>query len=763
MPSSGWPRQPFIGIAFSAISGIAIADCAPSTSATTIVLVIGLGVCGLVLRRTFFTYLIVSAAFFYLHSARVTDSSGLRLARAIGSGVNAVSVRGVVVSEPKTAASSTATFLLALETLDLDGVPNPARGRLLVRWKHEIEFGDEVELFGTVEPIPGARNPGEFDLRAYLVREDVHRQLFVRYAENGRLVRHTRGNLLMRAAQRSRAWLRQTLTRDLDDSPDVQGLINGMVLGLRHQTPDDIEEPFQQTGTLHLFAVAGLHVGIVAQLLWLLAKIARLPRKWATALIIPLLFFYAAVTGFHTASVRAAVMSGILLSGVFVERRVFALNSLAIAAVALLVWDTNELFTVGYQLSFSVVATILLGAEPTFRFLRRRLAADPFLPRVLFNRAGRARDRITWWLARAGSVSFASWIGSSPLMFWYYHLVTPISLFANLAVVPIAFFVLAGALVSVVFAPLSTALSVIFNNANWCLSQAILFLVHLFSLLPIGHLYLQRPHWPTGARLEITALDLGTGAAIHLRTSQQDWLIDAGSRRDFRRTVREYLRARGTNRLDGLLLSHGDAAHIGGAADVLEVFCPRHVFDTAAHDRSPLHRRFTEVVQARGVSVNFCATGDHFSLGHGVEAQVLFPPRGFEADAADDQAVVLQLIVEGKIRVLLMSDSGDATERALLGSGADLRSDLLIKGQHRSGVSASPDFLEAVKPDVIIATSRDFPESERLQDDWLAAVRARGVRLLRQDETGAVTVEVFRNRWEARGYLTPEILRSRTR
>jgi ComEC/Rec2-related protein len=162
------------------------------------------------------------------------------------------------------------------------------------------------------------------------------------------------------------------------------GSISGMVLGLRHQTPEDIEEPFQQTGTLHLFAVAGLHVGIVARLLWILATVVRLPRKWATALIIPALLFYAAVTGLHTSSVRAAVMSAVLLAGFLVERKVFALNSLAAAATPILCWNTNELFSVGFQLSFSVVAAIVVLAEPTYRFLRRRFEPDSFLPRSLF-------------------------------------------------------------------------------------------------------------------------------------------------------------------------------------------------------------------------------------------------------------------------------------------------------------------------------------------------------------------------------------------
>ena len=92
----------------------------------------------------------------------------------------------------------------------------------------------------------------------------------------------------MRAAARARAWMRTTITRGLEDSPDVTALINGMALGLRHEAPNDIEDPFQQTGTLHLFAVAGLHVGIIAQLLWILASLLRLrarPRRRLSFLV----------------------------------------------------------------------------------------------------------------------------------------------------------------------------------------------------------------------------------------------------------------------------------------------------------------------------------------------------------------------------------------------------------------------------------------------------------------------------------------------
>src|SRR5438477_10141888 len=218
----------------------------------------------------------------------------------------------------------------------------------------------------------------------------------------------------------------------------------------------------------------------------------RLSRKRATAIIIPLLFFYAAITGLHTASVRAAIMSAILLGGIFFDRKVFLLNRLAAAALLILLWDSNELFTSGFQLSFAVVGAIVLFAESAFIRFRRIAAPDPFLPRVLLNRGRRALIKMGTAIAGGASISLAAWLGSLPLIYWYFHLITPVSLVANLVVVPIAYFVLALALLSVITAPISSALSIIFNNANWLTSRGVLGLVHLFAALAAGHLYVPR-------------------------------------------------------------------------------------------------------------------------------------------------------------------------------------------------------------------------------------------------------------------------------
>ncbi|MEP6936788.1 MAG: ComEC/Rec2 family competence protein [Chthoniobacterales bacterium] len=757
---TAWPRQPFLGLALAASAGIVVADGWPNHS-INILLCVGLAVLGVFLTHgSLATYTLVATAFFYIHSLVTTDSAALRLAQELGSKTSVVVAEGTVMSEPKLAPNGFSSFLFRLHALEIDGTRRQSDATLFARSKAKAEFGDELRLFGVLQGVSPPRNPGEFDMRSYLARKDVRNELVVRYAENVHLLRHTDGNLLLESAQKSRHWMQTVLRRGLEDSPEVTASINGMVLGLRHQTPEDVEEPFQQTGTLHLFAVAGLHVGIVAQLLWTVAMIARVPRKWATALIIPALMFYAAVTGLHTSSVRAALMASLLLGGFFVARRVFALNSLAAAAMLLLSRDTNELFAVGFQLSFAVVGTIILLSGPLFRFVRPYFASDPFLPRSLFSRSRRSIEELSLWVARAGSVSCAAWLGSLPLMLRYYHLVTPISLLANLVVIPIAYCVLAGGLISLLAAPVSAWISVVFNNANWSAARLIIAIVHAFARLPAGHFYFEQPHWPRGARAEIMVLDAGAGAAVHVRDGRHDWMFDAGGKHDYERFVREYLRSRGVNRLDGLLLTHGDAAHIGGASSLLHNFAPRLIADFAGDDRSRAHAAISAEIVRAHIAPRFLAGGDELALSPRLTARVLFPQRDFHGQTADDQALVLQLLIDGKPRALLLSDSGEETERMLLSSGLDLRSDVLIKGQHHSAPSASSEFLAAVQPQVIVATSRDFPQKERIADDWTEMVRARRITLLRQDKTGAVKLVFFRDHWEAKAFLQQGTLRS---
>ena len=753
-------RQPFVGLVLAAIIGIVVADYFPAITVSIFLIANAGALAALRWRFAPLVFAVVGATFFVLHSARITNTPADALAQLAGQQPRPANVTGIVTTEPKIEANGNATFLLKLCGAKIENQDIRTDATVFVRWRGRPNIGDELALFGTVQPIEVPRNPSEFDMRAYLARRDVKSLFIVRYPENGRILAPGSGFSVLRAAAHSREWMQRILSRDIENSPDVVGLICGTALGLRHQARDDIEEPFQQTGTLHLFAVAGLHVGIVARLLWTVAMVLRLPRKTATALIIPLLFFYAAITGLHTASVRAAVMSALLLGGIFFDRKVLALNSLAAAAFLILLFDSNQLFTSGFQLSFAVVGTIVLLADPMFVRSGRVAAPDPLLPRALLSRAQRFRIKAGRKLMRGASVSLAAWIGSLPLIYWYFYLITPVSLVANLVVVPIAYFVLALAMLSLIAAPISSGLSIIFNNANWLISHVVLGLVHFFALLPAGHLYLPRfteSHTP----IMITVLDEGTGGAAHIRANGYDWLIDCGGERNYERTLKSLLHSRGVNRLQGILLTHGDAHHIGAALETIANFAPREIYDNPLEVRSSAQRRFRDAPGKRESRLLF--RGDWLLLGRDVHAEILYPPPNIKIRSADDAPLIAQLIINEQIRVLFESDAGAEAEVALLGSGDDLKSDILIKGQHHSGDSGTREFLDGVKPKLIIATSRESPVAEQITEEWSSEIARRGIKLFRQDRTGAVEIQFRGEDWTVQSYLTGECFRSSKR
>ena len=264
----------------------------------------------------------------------------------------------------------------------------------------------------------------------------------------------------------------------------------------------------------------------------------------------------------------------------------------------------------------------------------------------------------------------------------------------------------------------------------------------------------------------MTVLDLGAGAAVHIRVDGQNWLVDCGSERAYERIVRQYLHWAGVNRLTGLVLTHGDSQHIGGFSQLLSDFPRVHVIDNPAPDRSLIHRRLSRIMsglEGGGRRPDMLAAGDNFDLSRNAVGHVLFPPRGFAGATTDDQAFVIRLSLAHDTSVLFMSDNGAEIERALLNNSSELQSDVIVKGQHHSGISGSAPFLDSVRPRLIIATSSEFPDYERISEQWAEQLRTRGIKLFRQDETGAVQLHFSGHEWTARAYLTGEVFRSVSR
>ncbi len=755
-------RLPFLGLVICAAAGICIADrCAVSP----LPVALGLIVAGLALLfRPWLpgSFAFTAGVFFLLHTLNCQFNPARLLSREIAGQSVAIRATGVVISEPETKQGyrGSVTTQFWLRTEKLEGLTADSAGAIvLARWGGQgVSYGDRVSLAGTIANIPCPRNPAQFDYAGYLRRLNIYSELDARFPTDCKVDATGLGNALFARAIRARAWMQSKLTMDLQDAPEAAGLVQSLVLGLKRETPENIKELFRRTGTLHLFTVNGLHIGMLATIASFLLRPLRIGRKRAVFIIIPLLIFYAEITGFSTGSIRATIMACVLLGGELFDRRPLSLNSLAGAAFLILARDTNELFMPGFQFSFGVVAAIILLAGPIRSFLSRLWQPDPFLPRELWGRWLTARYHANRWLVQLASVSIAAWIGSIPFTGFYFHLATPSAVLVNLAVVPLAFAILAEGVLALLSAPFWNALVIVFNNANWVLAKFLLLpVVQFFSVLPAGHFYLELPRLspPT---CEIAVFDLGEGGAAHLRAGGRDWLIDTGNKFPYGEIVRPYLRSRGVNRLDGLVITHGSSKDMGGASEALSDFDPRCVIDSPLTDRSRIRKAFEEELQARKTPPAVRQRGDTIQITEKVRLRVLYPPADLIARAADDKALVLLVEAAGS-RVLLMSDSGFFTEHWLLEHEPGLRCDIIIKGQHSSDASGAMDFIRAAQPKVIICGTGRFSPSAKISDSWAADVVARGIALFRQDKTGEVSVSLNSGSYLVKSFLDGQTVR----
>jgi beta-lactamase superfamily II metal-dependent hydrolase len=383
---------------------------------------------------------------------------------------------------------------------------------------------------------------------------------------------------------------------------------------------------------------------------------------------------------------------------------------------------------------------------------------DPFLPRPLWT----LQQRWTangWRLVAGGfAVTIAAWLGSLLFTAGYFHLFSASAIVANLVAVPLAFSVLTLGLLTLLAVPVAKGLAVIFSNANWACAKALLFFVELFANVPGGHQYVEAP----GLRrpsAEITVLDVADGGSSHLRSRNEDWLIDGGSARRYERITLPYLHSRGVNQLDALLLTHGDAQHIGGAKEMLGDFEPRTILDSPLKDRSPTRRKFHAELSARGRGKAMIARDDQLPCGNAT-VRVLFPPVGLSRGNADDKALVLRIECEGT-RVLLMSDSGFSTEMWLVENEPDLRADVVVKGHHSKDISGTPEFLSRVAPQAVIVSTLRYGELPEALDQWTHEVEERGIAVFRQDRCGAVKISIRDRGLEVGGFMNDQRFRSR--
>jgi len=744
-------RLPFLGLLGSGLAGILLAASSPIPSGVFLsLLAVALGV-WVFARRAVWVYLAVAAAFAALHVWQTRESPAALLAERLGEVPRVAYAEGVLRSDPAQMGSAKARFVLRVEMLEIDGERFQAPCDILVVAPLPPPgLEDRVRLVGSLRRILEPRNPGQFDAPRAMALRGITCELLIASPTDVEILRPASGFSLRRLAAQCQRWMESTLREGLSGEPLVSDLLAGLVLGVTSDIPGNLQDQFRQTGTFHLFSVSGLHVGMIAVILWQLLRTAGAGRGLAVFLIIPALFFYALTTGWKPSSVRAATMSAIFLIGMISSRQPMPVNSLCAAGFVILAQSTNELFNPGFQLSFTVVAAILLVAGPIQNWLRSRLQPDPFLPAQLWTLLEKMRSGAGAWLAGLLAVSIAAWLGALPLTLLYFQMVSLSSFLANPVVVPLAFVIMATAMAALAGGVVSAGLAAVFNNANLVFTKILILIIQAVAALPGSYLSFAPPD---RASTTVTVFDFGPGGGAGIESAGQLWLLDCGSLWDFQSSVTPWMRSNGKWIPDGLLLTHGDADHIGGAADLLEGGPPRVVIDSAIKDRSPVRNRLHRDMDRLGIPKSIHRIGDRIQISPLGSLHILYPPTGGAAGLSDDKVLVARLDTP-RARVLFLSDSGPTTTTWLLeNSLRELPADILVVGRHRSGIPPEATFLNAVNPSLLVATAAGFPTHEPIDEEWAAMVRESGIHLFRQDESGAVSIRFFDGDFEAEGFV----------
>jgi ComEC/Rec2-related protein len=753
-------RFPFAGLLMAAIAGILLSSWLGSSW----LLFIGLSAVSLPLllfwRKGGLCWVLTLTIFALMQLWSWQESPASKLAAWLEAHPQEFQILGVISGEPKASTSGVATFPLRLEELrPIDSVESMEsigsmgeEGKAItlpvlvqVRWSGVTpQYGDRVSFRAMPARPAFPRNPGTMDYRGWLERHGIYTQFRLDPSQPGSIVSSGHGNPLIGLAIKARHRMEAILAVDLGGAPEVLSAIKGITLGVTEDSPEGFTDDFRFTGTMHLFSVSGLHVGMLAVIIWFVLKAARLPRAWAVALTIPSLFFYVAVTGLKAGSIRSATMASVLLIGLALFRRSPMLNTLAASAFLQLAFDTNVLFSAGWQFSYTVVFAILIAARPIERWVSSWHAPDPFIPPKLLTRREHLGFDAWEHFSGLAAVSAAAWIGSLIPTIVYFHLISLSAFGANLLAVPLAFVVLSLGALSLLSGSFSLWIAGAFNNANWLVTKLLLLVVQMSALLPGGHWFIGPPGKPFPV---MTILDMRGASCAVIRHGSEFALVDTGRKRDASGTVLPYLESSGANSIQGILITKSDAAHLGGLEPMKRALEIQKTGTPPGEGRSPMAKAVLHSMHP----LTRLHAGESWPLVSGVAGEILDP----QADVIADSLIVrIQL---GGIRVLMLPRLDPYTlARLAMIPDNSLKAEVIILPLGGSELSASLQVIRRIAPWLVISTVDGLNRNGLPSSEWKNLLADEGVILMRQDETGAVLLEADPQSPKAIPFLQPD-------
>ena len=690
-----------------------------------------------------------------------------------------IEVVGVVAEMPRQHERGL-SFAFDVERVATPGARVPSRLRLSTYIGEEgealaLRAAERWQLTVRLKQPHGTSNPYSFDFEAWALERNLRATGYVHgKGDNRRLDAGVAAPGYF--VEQMRESVREHFRRTLGDA-EYAGVLIALAIGDQGSIPAAQWQVFARTGVNHLMSISGLHITMLAGMAFALAYTAwrrstrlvlRLPaRKAAAAAGLLVALAYALLSGYSVPAQRTVYMLAVIAAALWLSRAVAASQILAAALLAVLLVDPWAVLSPGFWLSFGAVALI-------FYVTAHRLGYSRGLQEGGGQAAGHPLASSLRGLAEYGRVQWAMMIGLIPPLLALFQQVSLVSPAANAFAIPLVSFIVAplallGALlpfgwilhlahramaagmtalewlsqlpdaVWAQHAPPAWSVALGVAGALWCLLPRG-FPARWLGLIAMLPMFLVFPATPPPGTLRLIIFDVGQGMAVAAQTHAHALLYDTGP--DFsgeadsgNRILVPSLRAQGIPQVDGLIITHDDSDHTGGALSVMQAM-PVGWLLSSLPDSSPI------LQQAR--EPQHCADGQSWEW-EGVRFEMLHPARASYSSgktSKNNLGCVLR-ISAGAYSILLAADIEKEAERRLLQQHGDkLPATLLLVPHHGSKTSSTQPFVEAVHPRYAVFAAGYRNRFGHPKEEVVERYRTAGSELLRSDEDGAIIVSM---------------------
>ncbi len=670
------------------------------------------------------------------------------------------------------------------------------RGTALVSIREpgpRFSYGDRLRIKGVPEIPPEAGNPGDFNYKKYLLRKGI--QLIVNSRQGAGLTKIGTGRVnpfvdfCIKLKNKFMLVLESTL------SPQHAALMEGILFGSCGRIDNQLRDDFALTGVVHILSVSGFHVGLVAAFCVFCGNALGLSRVARNVLLVVVTFIYAVMTGASPPVIRAVIMAWVLLLSDNLGKTYDWPSSMSLAALIILALSPHSLFTAGFQLSFTATWGIL--------YITPVLQRAAFLPvsRVTqFLPSVRASGFVTT-VGRTIAITLAAQIAVLPIVAYYYHYFSVISVAANLVIVPlVSVAMLLGAfagLTGILWLPLGETvglgLGIILDFilkiarllagisfAAVTIEKPSLLKIALFYFLVIlvaeavkkprlqlklGDLWTLYGRkiviaflliatvllwtgivYPGAGELEVTFLDIGQGDAILIRSPRGRVIVlDTGGipktgQAEYdpgEKILAPYLRRLGISRVDMLLLSHPHDDHIQGARSLLKSMSISMLVTAPQFHETPLGAELISHFMTAGIDIKKVSGGERILFGENIIIEVLSPPDGVITDENNDSLVAR--LCFGDFHILFTGDAEEPALQRLVYGSDSLHAEVVKVPHHGSKNAWLESFYRAVDPKlaVISVGKNSFGHPSGRVIEELSRL---GIQVYRTDKHGAITI-----------------------